>query len=79
MRVVYRVSRGCVFCGSCQHECPVSAITMTDAGAVIDEGTCVGCGRCYDNCVAEAIARVTLDAADKSADANPAGPAGEKG
>jgi len=61
MRVVYRVSRGCVFCCACQHECPVSAITMTDTGAVIDESKCVGCGRCYDNCQAEAIERVELD------------------
>ena len=60
MRVIYQVTRGCVFCGACSTECEHGAIEVTGAGAVIDAQQCVGCGRCYDNCAAEAIERIEL-------------------
>ena len=40
----------CKNCGLCARECPVTAITKTDAYHVIDEETCVKCGRCRDVC-----------------------------
>jgi ferredoxin len=66
MKIVkkYRVSKGCTYCGTCIYECPVDAIELTDAGAVIDEGTCIGCGACYDNCASEAIEAYEIEQAD---------------
>lgn len=51
----YEITSSCVFCGTCVHECPFGAITLTPQGPVIDENTCKRCGECYDNCMAEAI------------------------
>ena len=60
MKVIYQVTQGCVYCGACVQECPVSAVTMTNQGAVIDAGRCIGCGRCAANCCAEAIERIEV-------------------
>jgi len=45
----------CVACGVCIQECPVSAISMNESAAVIDEKACIRCGRCHDVCPAEAV------------------------
>ncbi len=60
MRVVYKVTRGCVYCGSCPNVCTAGAIEITNEGAVIDQEKCIGCGLCYKDCVAEAIERIEL-------------------
>ncbi len=58
LKTVCRVARGCTFCNTCIFECPVEAIAMTGAGAVIDERRCTGCGVCIEHCASEAIVRV---------------------
>ena len=45
----------CVRCGSCVKACPVEAITMTDAGPVIDESKCIRCFCCHEMCRYEAM------------------------
>jgi uncharacterized protein (DUF362 family)/Pyruvate/2-oxoacid:ferredoxin oxidoreductase delta subunit len=51
-----RVRRGkCVRCGSCVKACPVSAITMTDAGPVIDYAKCISCFCCHEMCRYESM------------------------
>jgi uncharacterized protein (DUF362 family)/NAD-dependent dihydropyrimidine dehydrogenase PreA subunit len=40
----------CVACGSCVQACPVEAITMTDAGPVIDYDACIRCFCCHEMC-----------------------------
>ncbi|NLS79635.1 MAG: 4Fe-4S binding protein [Chloroflexi bacterium] len=61
-KVKYEVTRGCTFCNTCIFECPVSAITMTKQGALIDQDKCTGCGTCYNNCAFEAIEKIALKA-----------------
>lgn len=46
----------CVSCGACVDECPVTAITMSDTCAVVDEQTCVDCGACEAVCPTDSIA-----------------------
>ena len=56
--MLYRVTKGCTFCGECLYACPVEAIQLKIDGAVIDQDKCVACGACYDNCASEAIEAV---------------------
>lgn len=48
------VTDGCIACGSCVDQCPVSAITVEEA-AVIDADTCIDCGACESVCPVSAI------------------------
>ena len=51
-----RIGKGCVACGRCVNECPMSAISIhKGTRAVIDEEKCVGCGRCAAGCPADVI------------------------
>ena len=50
------ISKECVACGTCESECPVSAIVAGDPIYVIDEEKCVDCGKCVDLCPVSAIA-----------------------
>ena len=45
----------CIGCGACQNVCPVSAISLSNGKAAIDQSTCVKCGRCFDVCPKGAI------------------------
>ncbi len=44
--MAYIINDECINCGSCESECPVSAISEGDGKYVIDEGTCIDCGAC---------------------------------
>jgi ferredoxin len=49
------ISSDCVSCGTCEGECPVSAISQGDTTYKIDPATCVDCGTCVDVCPVSAI------------------------
>ena len=49
------ISDACVACGTCEAECPVSAITEGDGKYVVDADTCIDCGACEAVCPNEAI------------------------
>ncbi|MFA7673626.1 MAG: 4Fe-4S binding protein [Clostridia bacterium] len=46
----YRITDECIACGTCESECPVSAITPGDDAYVIDADLCIACGACADIC-----------------------------
>lgn len=57
-RGVARLKDGaCIACGArCESSCPVTCITMDDAGApVVEESKCIGCNKCVKVCPAEAL------------------------
>lgn len=45
----------CVNCGTCEPECPVSAISEVDGHREINADTCVSCGTCASVCPVNAI------------------------
>lgn len=53
--MAYVISDECISCGSCEGECPVSAISQGDAHYQIDAGTCIDCGTCAGICPTGAI------------------------
>ena len=54
--MAYKISAdSCVNCGSCEGECPVSAISEGDGVRQIDESVCISCGTCASVCPASAI------------------------
>ncbi|MDD6262679.1 MAG: DUF362 domain-containing protein [Eubacteriales bacterium] len=52
--MAYVISDECISCGSCEGECPVSAISQGDDKYVIDADVCVECGACASVCPVEA-------------------------
>lgn len=53
--MAYVITDKCISCGSCEGECPVSAISQGDSQYVIDANTCIDCGACAATCPTEAI------------------------
>ena len=53
--MAYKITEACVNCGSCEGECPVSAISEAESARVIEAATCVDCGSCASVCPTEAI------------------------
>ena len=49
------ISDACVSCGSCEGECPVSAISQGDSQFVIHADACIDCGACEGVCPTGAI------------------------
>ena len=49
------ITEECLSCGSCEGECPVSAISMGSDRYVIDKDTCIDCGACDSSCPVGAI------------------------
>lgn len=52
--MAYKITDACVACGSCEGECPVSAISAGDIYN-IDADTCIDCGACASTCPTGAI------------------------
>ncbi len=51
------ISDACISCGSCEGECPVSAISSGDSQYVIDADSCIDCGACAATCPVGAISQ----------------------
>ena len=47
----------CLFCGKCEHNCPVGAITLDRKNRTwtIDREKCITCGVCADGCPAHCL------------------------
>ena len=52
--MAYVISDECIACGTCESECPVSAISAGDGKYVIDADTCIECGACAGVCPIDA-------------------------
>ena len=46
--MAHRITEECTYCGACEPECPVSAITAGEDTYIIDEATCTDCVGNYD-------------------------------
>ncbi len=61
--MAYKITEECIACGSCEAECPVSAISEGDPIFLIDANTCVECEghydapRCVETCPVEACVK----------------------
>ena len=44
--MAYVITDNCVSCGTCEGECPVSAISQGDGKYEINADTCIECGAC---------------------------------
>ena len=55
--MAYVISDACINCGSCEPECPVSAISEADAQRIIDANTCIDCGSCAGVCPVQCISQ----------------------
>ena len=53
--MAYVITDECLSCGTCEGECPVSAISEGDGKNEINADECVDCGTCAGVCPAEAI------------------------
>ena len=53
--MAYVITDVCLSCGTCEGECPVSAISEGDGKYEINADECVDCGTCAGVCPAEAI------------------------
>lgn len=45
----------CIGCGICVDICPVNAISIQNAFAVLDMVSCIRCGKCHDFCPQDAV------------------------
>ena len=48
--MAYVINDECIGCGSCEAECPVSAISAGDGKYEIDADACIECGACAGVC-----------------------------
>ncbi len=51
----HRITDECIMCGSCEAECPESAISEGDPKYIINPDKCSDCGTCAETCPSEAI------------------------
>ena len=55
--MAYVISDDCISCGSCESNCPISAISSGDGKYEIDADTCLDCGSCESSCPVGAISQ----------------------
>ena len=55
--MAYKISDGCISCGSCVGVCPVGAIAEGDGKYEINAGACIDCGSCAGECPVGAISQ----------------------
>lgn len=48
--MAHKISSNCISCGTCEPECPVSAISQGETQYNIDADTCIDCGACAAVC-----------------------------
>ncbi|MFH0925256.1 MAG: 4Fe-4S binding protein [bacterium] len=48
--MAYKITDDCVTCGTCEPECPASAISEGDDKYVVDSNLCTDCGTCAEVC-----------------------------
>ena len=53
--MAHKISDDCISCGSCESQCPVSAISKGASKYEIDPQKCIDCGSCVDVCPVDAI------------------------
>lgn len=53
--MAHTITDECISCGSCEPECPTSAISEGDTQYNIDADLCIDCGACVDSCPTDAI------------------------
>lgn len=53
--MAHTINDGCISCGACAAECPVSAISEGASQYVIDADTCIDCGACEAVCPTDSI------------------------
>lgn len=53
--MAYKITDECINCGTCEGECPVSAISAGDNTYVINPDECIDCGACAGACPVSAI------------------------
>ena len=54
-KMPHKITDECIMCGSCEAECPESAISEGDPKYNIDPAKCSDCGTCAETCPSEAI------------------------
>lgn len=52
--MAYVIGSECISCGSCEGDCPVSAISEGEDRYVINAELCIDCGSCASVCPVEA-------------------------
>ena len=53
--MAHKITDACITCGSCEGECPISAISQGETQYVIDADACIDCGACAGVCPVGAI------------------------
>ncbi|TNJ40301.1 ferredoxin [Chlorobaculum thiosulfatiphilum] len=56
--MAHRITDECTYCGACEPECPVNAISAGDSIYVIDENVCVDCVGYHDEAACVAVCPV---------------------
>ncbi len=55
--MAYVINSSCISCGTCEGECPVSAISAGDSQFEISAAECIDCGACAGVCPVDSIAQ----------------------
>ncbi len=62
--MAHRITDTCTYCGACEPECPVNAISAGNDTDVVDESVCIDCigwhneAACVEACPVDCIIKV---------------------